>query len=44
MRNVAANAAPDYEQLEELPLIDKEADVESLDNFEIPTFLRRRAD
>jgi len=32
------------ERLEDLPLIDKEAEIESLDEFEIPTFLRRRVE
>ena len=43
MRN-AAQRAPVEEQVEELPLIDKEAEIESLDEFEIPTFLRRRGE
>ena len=32
------------ERLEDLPLIDREAEIESLDEFEIPTFLRRRVE
>jgi len=32
------------EKVEDLPLIDKEADIEPLDEFEIPTFLRRRGE
>jgi cell division protein FtsZ len=32
------------ERLEDLPLIDKETEIESLDEFEIPTFLRRRVE
>jgi len=32
------------ERLEDLPLIDKEVEIESLDEFEIPTFLRRRGE
>ncbi len=28
----------------DLPLIDKESEIESLDDFEIPTFLRRRGE
>ena len=32
------------ERVEELPLIDKENEIESLDEFEIPTFLRRRGE
>jgi cell division protein FtsZ len=32
------------ERVEDLPLIDKETEVESLDDFEIPTFLRRRGE
>ncbi|MCL2103061.1 MAG: cell division protein FtsZ [Syntrophorhabdaceae bacterium] len=41
MRNAAAQAAPSDE---DLPLIDKETEIESLDDFEIPTFLRRRVE
>jgi len=32
------------ERVEDLPLIDKESEIESLDDFEIPTFLRRRGE
>ncbi|MBI5577011.1 MAG: cell division protein FtsZ [Deltaproteobacteria bacterium] len=32
------------ERLEDLPVIDKESEVEALDEFEIPTFLRRRGE
>jgi len=32
------------ERLDDLPLIDKETEVEALDEFEIPTFLRRRVE
>ena len=32
------------ERLEDLPLIDKETEIETLDEFEIPTFLRRRVE
>ena len=32
------------ERVEDLPLIDKETEIESLDDFEIPTFLRRRGE
>ncbi len=32
------------ERVEDLPLIDKETEIESLDEFEIPTFLRRRGE
>ena len=32
------------ERLEDLPLIDKDTEIESLDEFEIPTFLRRRGE
>ena len=32
------------ERLDDLPLIDKETEIESLDEFEIPTFLRRRVE
>jgi cell division protein FtsZ len=35
---------PVEERVEDLPLIDKEAEIESLDDFEIPTFLRRRGE
>jgi len=43
LRN-AAQRGPVEERVEELPLIDKEAEIESLDEFEIPTFLRRRGE
>ncbi len=32
------------ERVEDLPLIDKESEIEALEEFEIPTFLRRRGD
>jgi len=32
------------ERLDDLPLIDKETEIESIDEFEIPTFLRRRVE
>ena len=44
LRNAAAMAAAEYENDDDLPLIDKESEIESLDDFEIPTFLRRRAE
>ena len=44
LRNAAAQAAPPDERTEDLPLIDKETEIESLDDFEIPTFLRRRVE
>ncbi len=40
----AALRNPVEERVEDLPLIDKEAEIESLDDFEIPTFLRRRGE
>jgi len=40
----AAGSKTLEERLEDLPLIDKEAEIESLDEFEIPTFLRRRVE
>ena len=43
LRNAAQRGAVE-ERVEELPLIDKENEVESLDEFEIPTFLRRRGE
>jgi cell division protein FtsZ len=43
LRNAAQRGAVE-ERVEELPLIDKESEVESLDEFEIPTFLRRRGE
>jgi len=43
LRNVAPPGAYD-DRAEELPLIDKETEIESLDDFEIPTFLRRRGE
>jgi len=43
LRN-AAQRAPVEERVEDLPLIDKESEIESLDDFEIPTFLRRRGE
>jgi cell division protein FtsZ len=44
LRNVAAQAIHVDERVEDLPLIDKETEIESLDDFEIPTFLRRRGE
>ncbi|GAB4227929.1 MAG: cell division protein FtsZ [Deltaproteobacteria bacterium] len=35
---------PFDERVEDLPLIDKETEIEALDEFEIPTFLRRRGE
>ncbi|HEX9206380.1 MAG TPA: cell division protein FtsZ [Candidatus Deferrimicrobiaceae bacterium] len=43
LRNAAQRGAVE-ERVEELPLIDKENEIESLDEFEIPTFLRRRGE
>ncbi|MGE5248514.1 MAG: hypothetical protein ACM3L8_09225, partial [Verrucomicrobiota bacterium] len=43
LRN-GAQRNPIEERVEELPLIDKESEIESLDDFEIPTFLRRRGE
>jgi cell division protein FtsZ len=43
LRNVA-NAGLSVDRAEDLPLIDKETEIESLDDFEIPTFLRRRGE
>ncbi len=43
LRNAAQRGVFE-ERVEELPLIDKEAEIESLDDFEIPTFLRRRGE
>ncbi|RJP21498.1 MAG: cell division protein FtsZ [Deltaproteobacteria bacterium] len=43
LRNAAQRGVVE-ERVEELPLIDKEAEIESLDEFEIPTFLRRRGE
>ena len=43
LRNAAQRGAVE-ERLEEIPLIDKESEIESLDEFEIPTFLRRRGE
>jgi cell division protein FtsZ len=43
LRNAAQRGVAE-ERVEELPLIDKEAEIESLDDFEIPTFLRRRGE
>jgi cell division protein FtsZ len=43
LRNAAQRGAVE-ERVEELPQIDKESEVESLDEFEIPTFLRRRGE
>jgi len=44
LRNAAAQIALPDERTEDLPLIDKETEIESLDDFEIPTFLRRRVE
>ena len=44
MRNAAAQSVLPDERAEDLPLIDKETEIESLDDFEIPTFLRRRVE
>jgi cell division protein FtsZ len=43
LRN-SAQRNPVEERVEDLPLIDKESEIESLDDFEIPTFLRRRGE
>lgn len=43
LRNAAQRGVVE-ERVEEPPLIDKEAEIESLDEFEIPTFLRRRGE
>jgi cell division protein FtsZ len=43
LRNAAQRGIVE-ERVEELPLIDKENEIESLDEFEIPTFLRRRGE
>jgi cell division protein FtsZ len=43
LRNAAQRGAVE-ERVEEFPLIDKENEIESLDEFEIPTFLRRRGE
>jgi len=43
LRNAAQRGFVE-ERVEELPLIDKENEIESLDEFEIPTFLRRRGE
>ena len=43
LRN-AAQIGLAEERVEDLPLIDKETEIESLDDFEIPTFLRRRGE
>lgn len=43
LRN-AAQIGLAEERVEDLPLIDKESEIESLDDFEIPTFLRRRGE
>jgi cell division protein FtsZ len=36
--------SPEAERAEELPVIDAEAEIEEIDDFEIPTFLRRRSE
>jgi cell division protein FtsZ len=36
--------APEFDRLEDLPVIDKESEIEDIDDFEIPTFLRRRTE
>ncbi|HEY3488501.1 MAG TPA: cell division protein FtsZ [Candidatus Deferrimicrobiaceae bacterium] len=36
--------ASEPERVEELPMIDVEAEIEEIDDFEIPTFLRRRSE
>jgi cell division protein FtsZ len=43
LRNVAPAGFVE-ERADDLPLIDKETEIESLDDFEIPTFLRRRGE
>ncbi|MEW6720463.1 MAG: cell division protein FtsZ [Thermodesulfobacteriota bacterium] len=43
LRNSAQTGVAE-ERVEDLPLIDKETEIESLDDFEIPTFLRRRGE